>query len=123
MRLCLIGNSGSIHLRRWAEHFSKGNDLIVISDSPDIIEGVRVEHIFQMKAGIRNLRRIRRLRRIVREFGPDVVHGHYLTVGGLYASLSGGKKIAGSALCSDIYYGPKRSVLERMILWFVLRRC
>ncbi len=64
-----------------------------------------------------------RLRRLVREFGPDIVHGHYLTVGGLYAALSGGPKVVGSAWGSDIYMGPRRSFLERSVLKFVLRRC
>jgi len=76
-----------------------------------------------MKAGIRNLKKIRQMRRLIREFQPDIVHGHYLTVGGLYASLSGGKRIVGSAWGSDIYYGPRKSLIERLILWFVLRRC
>jgi glycosyltransferase involved in cell wall biosynthesis len=95
----------------------------VISDSPDKIPGVRVEQVFVMYAGGKNLLRVCRMRRLVREFQPDIVHGHYLTVGGLYASLSGGKRIAGSAWGSDIYYGPRRSFKERMILRYVLRRC
>lgn len=76
-----------------------------------------------MKAGLRNMRRVRAMRRLVREFNPDLVHGHYLTVGGLYAALSGGRRIVGSAWGSDIYYGPKRSFKERLILKYVLRRC
>lgn len=75
------------------------------------------------KAGVRNLRNLRRMRKLVREFNPDIVHGHYLTVGGLYAALSGGKRIVGSAWGSDIYYGPKRSLKERLILRYVLRKC
>jgi len=122
-RLCLVGDSGSIHLRRWAEHFAKSNEVLVISDSPDQIPGVRVEQVFMMKAGVRNLRKVRQMRRLVREFNPDIVHGHYLTVGGLYAALSGGKRIVGSAWGSDIYYGPRRSVMERLILKYVLRKC
>lgn len=122
-RLCLVGDSGSIHMRRWAEHFAKDNELLVISDSPDQIPGVRVEQVFTMKAGIRNLKKVRRMRRLVREFRPDIVHGHYLTVGGLYAAMSGGRRIVGSAWGSDIYYGPKRSFKERLILKYMLRKC
>jgi glycosyltransferase involved in cell wall biosynthesis len=122
-RLCLIGDSGSIHLRRWAEHFSKSNEILVISDTPEPIPNIRVEQIFVMKAGVKNLLKVRQMRRLVREFRPDVVHGHYLTVGGLYAALSGGRKIVGSAWGSDIYYGPRRSFTERLILRYVLRKC
>lgn len=122
-RLCLVGDSSSIHLRRWAEHFAKDNDILIISDSADKIPGVRVEQLFVAKSGIRNLRNIRRMRKMVREFNPDIVHGHYLTVGGLYASLSGAKTIVGSAWGSDIYYGPRRSFKEKMILKYVLRKC
>ena len=95
----------------------------MISDSPDQIPGVRVEQVFKMRAGIRNLRRVRAMRKMVREFDPDIVHGHYLTVGGLYAALSRGKRIVGSAWGSDIYYGPRKSVKERLILKYVLRKC
>jgi glycosyltransferase involved in cell wall biosynthesis len=97
--------------------------VLVISDAPDAIPGIRVEQVFVMRAGARNLLKVRQMRRLVRKFEPDIVHGHYLTVGGLYASLSGGRKIVGSAWGSDIYYGPKRSIKERLILRYVLRRC
>jgi glycosyltransferase involved in cell wall biosynthesis len=122
-KLCLIGDSSSVHLRRWAIHFSKSAEVIVISDSPDEIPGVKVISLFRRGAGIRNLVHVLKLRNIVREFGPDIVHGHYLTVGGLYAALSNGKRIVGSAWGSDIYRGPQRSFMERSILRFVLRRC
>jgi glycosyltransferase involved in cell wall biosynthesis len=122
-RLCLIGDSGSIHLRRWAEHFSKSNEILVVSDAPEPIPNIRVEQVFVMKAGAKNLMKVRQMRRLVREFKPDIVHGHYLTVGGLYAALSGGRRIVGSAWGSDIYYGPRRSFMERLILKYVLRKC
>ena len=112
-----------MHLRRWALHFSKSHEVFVISDSPDDIPGVKVAHLFRKGAGLRNLVRVPRLRREVRLFSPDIVHGHYLTVGGLYAALSKGKRIVGSAWGSDVYYGPKRSGIERMILRYVLKRC
>lgn len=123
MRLCLIGDSGSIHMKRWADHFSKENEVLVISDAPGQIPGVRVQQIFVMKAGLKNLTKVRQMRRLVREFRPDIVHGHYLTVGGLYASMSGGRRIVGSAWGSDVYYGPRRSFMEKLVLWYVLRKC
>lgn len=63
------------------------------------------------------------MRKVVRKFDPDIVHGHYLTVGGLYAALSGGKRIVGSAWGSDVYVGPVKSWRERAILKYTLRRC
>ncbi len=122
-KLCLMGDSSSVHLRRWALHFSKTAQVMIISDSPEELPGVKVVQVFRRGAGIRNLIRVPRMRREVRLFKPDIVHGHYLTVGGLYAVLSKGKRIVGSAWGSDIYLGPRRSGLERAILRFVLRRC
>ena len=89
----------------------------------DEVPGVRFEAIFAVDKRLTKLRRIFRLRRLVKEFKPDIVHGHYLTVGGFYASLSGGKRIVGSAWGSDVYHDPKRSLMNRMILRFALRRC
>ncbi len=110
-------------MRRWAEHFSKQHEVLVISDSSEAIPGIKVEQVFVMYAGMKNLLKIRRMRRMVRGFDPDIVHGHYLTVGGLYAAVSGGRRLAGSAWGSDIYFGPRRSFKERMTLKYVLRKC
>lgn len=122
-KLCLIGDSSSVHLRRWAMHFSKSAEVLVISDSPDEIPGIKVVPLFRRGTGTRNLVHVLKLRSVVRRFEPDIVHGHYLTVGGFYAALSGGKRIVGSAWGSDIYMGPRRSFIERSILRFVLKRC
>jgi glycosyltransferase involved in cell wall biosynthesis len=104
-------------------HFSKTAEVLVISDSPEEIPGIKVIALFSRGSGVRNLVHVPRLRRLVREFNPDIVHGHYLTVGGFYAALSHGKRIVGSAWGSDVYMGPRRSFLERSILRFVLKRC
>lgn len=119
----MIGDSSSVHLRRWAMHFSKSAEVLVISDTPDEIPSIKVVSLFRRGSGVLNLVRVPRLKRLVREFGPDIVHGHYLTVGGFYAALSNGKRIVGSAWGSDIYMGPRRSFIERSILRFVLKRC
>ena len=121
-RLCLIGDSSSPHLVRWAEHFSKSADVLVISDSDGAVPGAKVEKVFQARAGVRNLLRIPKMRRIVREFAPDIVHGHYLTVGGFYAASSGGRRVVGSAWGSDVYRGPRLSRIERMIMRYSLRK-
>jgi len=97
--------------------------VLVISDCPDGIPGVRVEQMFSMGGGLRNLWRVPRLRRRMREFRPDVVHGHYLTVGGVYAALSGGERVVGSAWGSDVYHDPVRSFPKRLALRYVLGRC
>lgn len=122
-RLCIVGDSSSIHVRRWAEHFSRDNELLVVSDSPDRIDGVSVQQVFTKRAGMRNLFRIPRLRRIVRKFSPDIVHGHYLTVGGFYAAFSGAQRVVCSAWGSDVYQGPEQSLMERLALKSVLKRC
>lgn len=96
---------------------------MVISDTPGQILGTTVEHVFTMGAGLRNLVKIPRMRRLVRQFRPDIVHGHYLTVGGFYAALSGGQRIAGSAWGSDVYQDPTRSLARRMVLRHALRKC
>jgi len=123
LRLCLIGDSSSIHVVRWAQHFSKGADVLVVSTRDAPIPGVRVEPLFASGSKLRKLLRIPRLRRLVKEFDADIVHGHYLTVGGLYAVLSGGKRIVGSAWGSDIYDDPVKSLGSRILLRFVMRRC
>lgn len=112
-----------MHVQRWAQHFSKGSEVIVVSTSDVPVPGVRTEPIFATGSRPRKLFRVLRLRKLVRQFSPDIVHGHYLTFGGFYSSLSGGRHIVGSAWGSDIYFDPQRSFIVRRILGFVLRRC
>ena len=112
-----------MHVQRWAQHFSKDSEVLVVSTSDAPVPGVRTEPIFAAGSQLRKLLRVFKLRKLVKEFGPDIVHGHYLTLGGLYASLSGGKRVVGSAWGSDIYFDPQRSFKVRRILGFVLRKC
>lgn len=121
-RLCVIGDSSSVHVQRWVQHFSKGFEVIVVSTSCVPVPGVRTEPIFATGSKLRKLVRVLQLRKLVKQFSPDIVHGHYLTLGGFYSSLSGGRHIVGSAWGSDIYSDPQRSFTERRILKFVLRR-
>jgi glycosyltransferase involved in cell wall biosynthesis len=109
-------------MRRWAEHFSKSSEVLIISDSDGMAPGARVEKVFQAGAGVRNLARVPRMRRLVRQFKPDIVHGHYLAVGGFYAALSGGVRVVGSAGGPEVLQSPQRSVIERSILRYSLKR-
>ena len=53
------------------------------------------------------MRRVLPIRDAVASWKPDIVHGHYLTSAGFYASMSGCKKVVVSAWGSDVYSDTK----------------
>ncbi len=57
------------------------------------------------------------IRKKVKELRPDIVHGHYLTGGGWYGSMSGAKHKVVSAWGSDLYADSK-DFLKRQCIRF-----
>ena len=107
MKLCLIGDGNSIHIVRWAEWFhAKGHEVQMISltrlREPSKAFS-RYCEVPVLTGPLAYLRRIFPVRDAVNEWKPDIVHGHYLTSAGFYASMSGCGKVVVSAWGSDIY--------------------
>ena len=127
MKLCLIGDGNSIHIKRWAQWFrGHGHEVQMISltklmgDSIDVFDKY---HEVQPKTGLfAYIRKVPSIRRLVNSWKPDIVHGHYLTSAGFYASVSGGKKIVVSAWGSDIYKDSK-DTLKNQCIKYAMNNC
>ena len=111
MKICLIGDANSIHIRRWAGWFKdRGHEIQMISLTPmntpiDIYD--KYVYVAKKQGLVGYSRTIFPIRRVVADWKPDIVHGHYLTSGGFYASMSGCRNKVVSAWGSDVYNDAK----------------
>src|SRR2546428_447287 len=146
-KICLISNPDSIHVRRWARHFSEREfDVSLLSfyqPESEPIPGVEVQFVHprtpSVTAGGRSraarsaqrfpglLRlataaRYRRSRfyRLLERINPDVLHAHYVSDYGFLAALSKRHPLVVSAWGSDILVDPGLSPITRRVVRWVL---
>jgi L-malate glycosyltransferase len=147
-KICMIGNPDSIHVQRWARHFSqRGFDVSLLSFyQPRTDYGGRpAVHFVRARRpaagpsrapsagaisrfpGILRLVTAARLRaagfyRELDRINPDVVHAHYVSDYGFLAALSGRHPMVVSAWGSDLLVDPGLSAITRRLVRWVLRR-
>jgi glycosyltransferase involved in cell wall biosynthesis len=121
--LCLIGDAGSIHLRRWAQEMVKrGFRVTVISTSAQQIDGTEVVALEPIRHAYDWFLRIPVLRNVVRALAPDIVHAHYITSYGMWGAASGRRPLVLTAWGSDILVTPGRSLFLKKLTGWTLRR-
>lgn len=122
MRLCFLGDAGSIHLQRWINYFTAaGHEVEVISfrDSQDV--RVPVHLLAGGRSGrLAYIWGLFRIRGLIRKIRPDILHAHYATSFGLLGVLSGFHPFVVSAWGSDVLVAPNRSPLLRAVVRLVL---
>jgi L-malate glycosyltransferase len=123
VRLCFLGDAGSIHLQRWVHYFTKaGYQVEVISFRTCTIEGAKVHLLAQGQSGrIGYLMALGKIRRLVQQIQPDILHAHYATSFGLLALISGFKPLVVSAWGSDVLVAPQESTFLRIVVSQVLK--
>jgi len=123
VRLCFLGDAGSIHLQRWIHYFLKaGYQVDVISFRPCEIQGAKVHLLAHGQGGrLAYLRAVCKIRRLIREIQPDMLHAHYATSFGLLALVSGFKPLVVTAWGSDVLVAPKESRVLKVIVERVLK--
>jgi L-malate glycosyltransferase len=147
IRLCVIGNPESIHVRRWAGHFAgRGFDVHIVSFYPpreQAPEGVKVDFLRPRRdvatgsgraraasarwpGAIRLVTALRLTRagflRTVADLRPDIVHAHYVSDYGFLAALTRRHPLVVSAWGSDLLVDPGRSLITRNLVRWVLAR-
>ncbi|ODS37463.1 MAG: hypothetical protein A7315_13470 [Candidatus Altiarchaeales archaeon WOR_SM1_79] len=130
VKICFVGNSDSIHVQRWAKYFiGKGYEVHVISEGKNKIEGAMVHNLItigKLKSKLNSVFRpilgLIITRRIINKIKPDIVHAHYLTSYGFYATAAGFHPLVVSAWGSDILIRSKKSKILNKVAKFVLKR-
>jgi len=126
MRILIIGPARSIALEQWVDEMThRGHEVAIMS--PDVPRPGLAALSDTTEAGprlpmLRFISRLFRIRRKVREFKPDVVHGHGALDYGLWAVLAGHNPSLVSCWGSDVLVAPLRSRRLRWKVRYALRQ-
>src|SRR5690606_8833899 len=129
LRILFFADASSVHTRRWvAAMVERGAEAVVITRHPAPVPGAREVIAVapgQDKAGwLKALPQVRRMaREVAARFQPHLVHGHYVTSYGLWATACGLRvpKVL-TAWGSDILVTPRESRLMRLLVGWSLRQ-
>jgi len=129
MKICLLGNATSLHMRRQAVWFAgKGHEVHIITFVDTKIENVNIHYVkIKVKylpfAHILSLPlNIQQVRGIIKEIRPDIVNGQYLTNYGLYAARTGFHPLVLTAWGSDVLITPKRFFFIKVLTKYSLSK-
>ena len=132
MRICYIGDAGSIHLARWAQFFAeRGHRIHVVTDTRAELGGCQVHRVPDysipwsvplLPALQVLLRKALAVRRLVKKVQPDLVHGHYATNYGFLAALGGFRPLVQTVHGSDLMIDLDGRIENRLFIRYALRR-
>jgi L-malate glycosyltransferase len=131
MRIAVIAHTNAPWTGPYARHLrSSGHDVLVLSFSPEPLEGVEVAHVDRvgfLPRGLSYLAGVPRVRRLLRSFSPDVILATYLSSNGLVAALSRRRvPLVVSARGGDVLeqagYLPGGELFHGSLMRFVCRR-
>ena len=130
MKICFLGDAGSVHILRWIEYFREnGHEVHVISFNNCDIDGVNMHFVgdsIEIDSSGGNtsyLKKIFAIRNLIKKIKPDIINAHYLTSYGFIGSLVKGKrKFVVSTWGSDILVTPKKNKIYRMLTEYVIKK-
>lgn len=124
MKICLLGNSDSIHLQRWSGWFvNRGYEVHLITTGTTKIQGVTIHPLIRTKNPINYFLRIIKTIRIIRRLKPHIVNAHYASSTETFAAaLSHRHPFIVIAWGSDITRDPDRSRILKTEVKYVLRQ-
>ena len=114
--VCILGNEGSIHIRRWIEglrNLGLKVDLVTLNktDNQDL-KGI------SLNAGskISYLTKVGRLRKIIKKLNPQILHAHYASSYGFLMSFIDHPQKILSVWGDDIVVFPNKNPLFKYIV-------
>lgn len=137
MRICFVGNLGTIHTVRWLRYFAEhGVETHVLSvadpAAAPLPDGVVVHEFHAPRAKIRAvsfalavltvLPRVWRARKILNEIKPDIVHAHYISDYALITAMTGFQPLVVTAWGSDVLIHPKKNRFLKWLVRYVIKR-
>ncbi|MEW5736891.1 MAG: glycosyltransferase [Thermodesulfobacteriota bacterium] len=132
LRLCVVGESGSIHIRRWLRFFAdRGHRVHLVTVSPPEpgdIPGVAVHAVRARKGRSGPWKALDYaalalgFRQAVRFIAPDLVNVMFVTDFGLFGALSGVRPLAVTPWGSDVLRHPFQKRFWRLSNAFAVRR-
>jgi glycosyltransferase involved in cell wall biosynthesis len=118
VKICYLADAGSIHVRRWVEHFAgRGHEVHLISYRPWTASDIPDVGLYLLKMSplpVNLLLHVAQIRRWIREIKPEILHAHYIYTYGFLASLTAFRPVILSAWGSDIMVTPRKSMIGRL---------
>jgi len=122
LKICYIANPDSIHTEKWLRYFVNQMHevhLIPVRKCNERIQGViyhDLEGKFKSIPIIWIIEKIIRARRLIKKLSPDIIHGHYISGGGIFAYLCGFKPLVITAWGSDINSYSEYSFIKKILI-------
>lgn len=121
MRMLMLGDARTQHLARWARHFRRRGDDVLVASA----EGGEADVHFKLPVSWPALgypMLVPLLKRLIGEWNPDLVVSHYLPNYGFMTVLSGFRPHVVVAWGSDLLVLPQRGPHQRARLRYVATR-
>lgn len=131
LKIVFLAPANNYHTKKWCKWFSShGHEVSVISLVP--ADGPIDAEVYDLNAGVNSngsdinklkyLLKIKATKRIIKEINPDIINAHYATSYGVLASFACNNDFIVSAWGSDIYDFPRKSILHKLMLKFILKK-
>lgn len=125
MRICYIGDGGSIHNRFMINWFvEQGHEVLFLTDTPDPeIKGETIQVVSRYGGGfLRHILAGYRARKRIRQWKPDIVHAHNITGYGYWGALCGFQPLVMTSWGSDLNINVHKSALVYYLVRYCLRK-
>ncbi len=121
LRILFLGDVSSPHLCRFAGFFFRqGHEVHVLSRHPGEIPGVAVHVPDPVPGPLALVDWALLAQQAIRSIAPDVVHGHYASIEGLWGALTGFHPYVSTIWGSDINVDPNLDPKYRALIRFGL---
>ncbi|WP_067052229.1 glycosyltransferase [Methanofollis ethanolicus] len=132
MKICILADARTTHIKRWVEYFSEKHEVDLITLSYTVPERTTIgEEVYEKMPNVR-LHKVSkkipdillapfRIRKLISEIKPDIVHAHYVTHYGFCGAFSGFHPLVVSAWGSDVLIDPFDSILYKQMVCFALK--
>ncbi|MFI5151061.1 MAG: glycosyltransferase [Bacteroidia bacterium] len=125
MKVCLIGNNGSVHVEKWVKAIAGFEDIqlhVISFDKGVHFPGVTY-HALKKQTGTKldYLLNASLTKKLIRVIDPDILHAHYATSYGLLGALSGFHPYIVTGWGADIFDSPRYTMM-RMLLKYTLKK-
>jgi len=130
MKIVFLSSADNYHTKKWCNYFtSRNHEVHVISFTNDKIDNA-VIHYIDCGVGPQNtdieklnyLKSIKKVKKIIKELNPDIINAHYASSYGMIASLACPNKFILSIWGADIYEFPKKSIIHKIYIKYVLKK-
>jgi len=133
MKICLIANSSSVHIRKWASFLVKfGHDISIITDVNSQIDGVNTYYIGEcigllkipiISAILQIVCKVYKIKKILKQLRPDVINAHFATNYGYIAAKSNYHPFVLTCHGGDIIDDLNQKYIFRHFVLKALKKC